>query len=135
MAIITNHDEIRTLLGGSHSIAVVGLSARPDRDSYRIAEYLMSAGYRIFPVNPLITSVFGIEGHPSLESIQEPIDIVDIFRRTEFVSDIVDAAIRVHARTVWMQVGIIDEVAAERAAAAGLNVIMDRCIMVEHRFS
>jgi len=135
MAIITNHDEIRTLLGGSHSIAVVGLSARPDRDSYRIAEYLIAAGYRIFPVNPLVTSVFGIKGHPNLESIQEPIDIVNIFRRSEFVSDIVDAAIRVHARTVWMQVGIVDEDAAERASAEGLNVVMDRCIMVEHRFS
>lgn len=134
MAIITDHDEIKEILRTAQTIAVVGLSDRPERDSFRVARYLQSQNYRIIPVNPLIPSAIGLACAPDLESIREPVDIVDVFRRSEFVPAIVESAIRIHARTVWLQVGIVHHEAAARADAAGLNVVMDRCIMVEHRF-
>lgn len=134
MPMISDRHEIRKILDVSHSIAVVGISDRPGRDSFHVSGYMLSQGYRIIPVNPNVRSVHGIECLPDLDAIGEPVDIVDIFRRSEFVPDIVEAAIRIHALTVWMQVGVINQAAADRAVAAGLNVVMDRCIMVEHRF-
>ncbi len=134
MAMITDHETIGEILRTSRTIAVVGLSDKPDRDSYRVAHYMLSQHYRIIPVNPLIQSVLGLECVGALESIKEPVDIVDVFRRSEFVPQIVESAIRMHARTIWTQVGIFHQGAADHADAAGLNVIMDRCIMVEHRF-
>ena len=124
---------IAELLRTSHTIAVVGLSARRFRPSYGVAEYMQRNGYRIIPVNPFIETVLGEKCYPNLDSIPERVDIVDIFRRPEFVPEIVDAAIRIGARAVWMQEGVTHEEAAARACAAGLAVVMDRCILKEHR--
>jgi len=121
------------LLKNAKTIAVVGLSNHRWRPSYGVSEYMQSAGYRIIPVNPVETEVLGEKAYASLDAIPEPVDIVDIFRRSEFVPDIVDAAIRIHAKCVWMQEGVIHEEAAEKARAAGLEVVMDRCILKEHR--
>ena len=121
------------LLKNAKTIAVVGLSNHRWRPSYGVSEYMQSAGYRIIPVNPVETEVLGEKAYSSLDAIPEPVDIVDIFRRSEFVPDIVDAAIRIHAKCVWMQEGVIHEEAAAKARAAGLEVVMDRCILKEHR--
>ena len=124
---------IPELLRASRVIAVVGLSSRRFRPSYGVTQYMQRAGYRIIPVNPRETEVLGEKAFPDLDSAPRPIDIVNIFRRSEFVPEIVDAAIRIGARAVWMQEGVVHEEAAARAHAAGLTVVMDRCILKEHR--
>ena len=124
---------IPELLKTSRTIAVVGLSSKRFRPSYGVAEYMQRNGYRIIPVNPLVETVLGEKCYPDLESVPERVDIVDIFRRAEFVPAIVEAAIRIGARAVWMQEGVVHEDAAERAATAGLVVVMDRCLLKEHR--
>jgi uncharacterized protein len=121
------------ILHSAHTIAVVGLSAKRYRPSYGVAEYLQRCGYRIIPVNPEETEVLGEKCYPDLDSVPISIDIVDIFRRSEFVPEIVEAAIRKGAKVVWMQEGVIHEEAARRARAAGLAVVMDRCILKDHR--
>ncbi len=121
------------ILQSSRTIAVVGLSGKRYRPSYGVAEYMKRSGYRIIPVNPNETEVFGEKCYPDLDSVPEPIDIVDIFRRSEFVPEIVEAAIRCGAKAVWMQEGVIHEEAARRAQAAGVAVVMDRCILKDHR--
>src|ERR1700727_1032590 len=121
------------LLKSAKTIAVVGLSSHRWRPSYGVSEYMQSAGYRIIPVNPTEAEVLGEKAYASLDEIPEPIDIVDVFRRPEFVPEIVDAAIRIHAKCVWMQEGVVHEEAAAKARAAGLEVVMDRCILKEHR--
>jgi hypothetical protein len=126
-------NRLAEILAGSHVIAVVGLSSKRWRASYGVAEYLRQAGYRIIPVNPNETEVLGEKSYPDLDSVPGPVDIVDIFRRSEFVPEIVEAAIRKGARVVWMQEGVIHEDAAQRAEAAGLVVAMDRCILKDHR--
>jgi uncharacterized protein len=123
------NDPVTEILKTSRTIAVVGLSNRKFRPSYGVADYLKSVGYRIIPVNPLEKEVLGEKSYARLEDIPEKIDIVDIFRRSEFVPDIVDAAIRIHARAVWMQEGVIHHEAAERARRAGLFVQMNSCIL------
>ncbi len=123
---------IRDLLKGSRTIAVVGLSDNPDRDSHRVSAYLQRAGYRIIPVNPALTEVLGEKCFASLRDIKEPVDLVDVFRRSEFVPPIVDDAIAIGAKAVWMQDGVVHEEAAERARAAGLAVVMDDCTMRRH---
>jgi len=128
----TAQDEsISKILASAKTIAVVGLSAKPYRASFGVTETLQSAGYRIFPVNPNETEILGEKCYARLEDIPEKIDIVDIFRRPEFVPEIVDAAIRIGARAIWMQEGVVDERAAERARRAGLFVVMDNCIAKE----
>jgi predicted CoA-binding protein len=122
---------VTKLLASAKTIAVVGLSAKPFRASFGVTETLQSSGYRIFPVNPNESEVLGEKCYPRLEDIPEKIDIVDIFRRPEFVPEIVDAAIRIGARAIWMQEGVEDEPSAERARRAGLFVIMDNCIAKE----
>jgi predicted CoA-binding protein len=124
---------ITELLRSVRTIAVVGLSSRRSRPSYGVSEYMQSAGYRIIPVNPQESEVLGEKAYPDLDSVPGPVDIVDIFRRSEYVPKIVEAAIRVGAKAVWMQEGVVHEEAAERARAAGLMVVMDRCILKEHR--
>jgi predicted CoA-binding protein len=124
---------VAEILQQSRTIAVVGLSSKRFRPSYGVAEYMQRAGYRIIPVNPEESEVLGEKSYPDLDSVPEAIDIVDIFRRSEFVPEIVEAAIRKGAKAVWMQEGVIDEEAARRAAEAGLDVVMDRCILKEHR--
>jgi predicted CoA-binding protein len=124
---------ITDILHSSRTIAVVGLSSKRYRPSYGVAEYMKRAGYRIIPVNPRETEVLGEKAYPDLESVPEPVDIVDIFRRPEFVPEVVEAAIRKHAKVVWMQEGVAHEDAARRAEEAGLDVVMDRCILKDHR--
>jgi predicted CoA-binding protein len=124
-------ESITKVLASARTIAVVGLSGKPHRASFGVTETLLSSGYRIFPVNPNETEVLGEKCYARLEDIPEKIDIVDIFRRPEFVPEIVDAAIRIGARAIWMQEGVEDEPSAERARRAGLFVIMDNCIAKE----
>jgi uncharacterized protein len=121
------------LLGWAKTIAVVGLSNKRWRASYGVSEYMQRAGYRIIPVNPELTAVLGEKCYPTLEAAPGPIDIVNIFRRSEAVPEIVDSAIKIGAKAVWMQEGVIHEAAAARARAAGLIVVMDRCLLKEHR--
>ena len=124
---------IKKILETYKNIAVVGLSSQTSRPSYSVSRYMQTVGYRIIPVNPNETEVLGEKAYASLDDVPGPIEIVDIFRRPEFVPDVVDAAIRRKARVIWMQLGIVNEAAAARALAAGLEVVMDRCILVEHR--
>jgi len=121
------------LLGSAKTIAVVGLSNKRWRASYGVSEYMQRAGYKIIPVNPELTEALGEKCYPDLDAAPRPIDIVNIFRRPEYVPEIVDAAIRIGAKAVWMQEGVIHEAAAARARAAGLIVVMDRCLLKEHR--
>jgi uncharacterized protein len=123
---------IPDLLKKSHVIAVVGLSSKKFRPSYGVAEYMQKEGYRIIPVNPNETEVLGEKAYARLEDVPEHVDIVDIFRRSEYVAPLVEEAIRRGASAVWMQEGVVDEEAAEKARAAGLAVVMDRCILKEH---
>jgi uncharacterized protein len=124
---------VAEILKQSRTIAVVGLSSKRYRPSYGVAEYMQRSGYRIIPVNPEESEVLGEKSYPDLDSVPDAIDIVDIFRRSEFVPEIVEAAIRKGAKAIWMQEGVIHEDAARRAAEAGLDVVMDRCILKEHR--
>jgi uncharacterized protein len=132
MTFLDSETDLRTLLTTSRTIAVVGLSDNRSRDSYGVARYLQHHGYTIIPVNPTLRSVLGEKAVPDLETIDGPVDIVDIFRRPEHVPAIVEAAIRIRARAVWMQFGVLHEEAAQRASTAGLQVVTDRCIKVEH---
>jgi predicted CoA-binding protein len=125
--------QIDEILRTCHTIAVVGLSPRRFRPSHGVAEYMQRAGYRIIPVNPTQTQILGEKCYPDLDSVPDAVDIVDIFRRSEFVPDIVEAAIRKGAKVVWMQEGVVHEDAARRAMEAGLVVVMDRCILKDHR--
>jgi hypothetical protein len=124
--------EIRAILQTARTVAVVGLSDKPDRDSYRVAAYLQRAGYRIIPVNPAIREVLGEQAYPNLRDVPETIDVVDIFRRPDSVPPIVEDAIAIGARVVWMQDGIVHNEAADRARAAGLQVVMSKCMLREH---
>ncbi|HXG34647.1 MAG TPA: CoA-binding protein [Bryobacteraceae bacterium] len=124
---------IPELLRSARTIAVVGLSGKPWRPSHGVAEYMQRAGYRIIPVNPNETEVLGEKAYPSLEAVPEKVDIVNVFRRPEYVPEIVEAAIRIGAPAIWLQEGVVNEAAAERARQAGLFVVMDRCILKEHR--
>ena len=123
---------IKEILDTYKTIAVVGLSSQTWRPSYGVSQYMQNAGYRIIPVNPNETEVLGERAYASLDDIPQPFEIVDIFRRPEYVPDIVEAAIRRNARVVWMQLGVANEAAAARARAAGLEVVMDRCILQDH---
>ena len=126
-------DGIRTLLTEARTIALVGASDRPDRASYGVMAYLQQRGYRVIPVNPQITGehLHGEFVFRDLDQIGEPIDIVDIFRNSAAASEAVDAAIPAGAKAVWMQLGVVNEAAAARAEAAGLQVVMDRCPKIE----
>lgn len=128
-----NADVIKDVLDKTKTIAVVGLSAKPDRPSYDVAAYLQSQGYRIIPVNPAINSVLGEKAYPDLASVPGPIDVVDIFRKSEDAGPVVDEAIKAGAGTVWLQLGVVDEEAAKRAVQAGLKVVMDKCMKHEHK--
>jgi predicted CoA-binding protein len=126
-------DAILELLKNYKTIAVVGLSSNPMRPSYDVTEYMQAAGYRIIPVNPNEREVLGEKSYARLEDVREKIEIVNVFRRAEEVPAVVESAIRVGAKVVWMQQGVENEEAAEKARAAGLMVIEDACILVEHR--
>jgi predicted CoA-binding protein len=125
-------DQINDLLRIARTIAIVGLSSNPDRASYRVAQYLQCQGYKIIPVNPGIKEALGEKAYPGLRDVPSGVDIVDVFRRSEEVPAIADDAILIKAKALWMQEGIVNKPAAQKAEAAGLRVIMDRCIMKEH---
>jgi hypothetical protein len=133
MASLAQHDPIAEILKHAKNIAVVGLSSSPLRPSHGVAAYLQTQGYHIIPVNPQIEEALGQPAYPSLMDVPVKIDIVDIFRRSDAVAEIVDQAIQLKVRAIWMQEGVIDEKAAEKARQAGIFVVMDRCILVEHR--
>ena len=124
---------VRDILEKSKVIAVVGLSPKPERDSHEVAKYLQGQGYRIVPVNPRADTILGEKSYPDLASIPGKVDVVDIFRRSDDVPPVVDQAIAIGAKAVWMQLGIVNEGAAAKAREAGLGVVMDRCMLVEHR--
>lgn len=129
-----NADQIvRKILDETKTIAVVGLSSRRERPGYYVPAYLQRQGYRIIPVNPALSEALGENAYPDLPSVPEPVDLVLLFRRSEAVPPFVEDAIRIGARAVWMQSGIANEEAAGSARRAGMDVVMDRCMMVEHR--
>lgn len=130
---LTKDEDIKALLEGARTIAMVGASDRPDRPSYGVMEKLQRHGYRVIPVNPQITGehVHGEYVCGRLEQLGDPIDIVDVFRRSNAVGEVVDDAIAIGAKAVWMQLGVVDEAAAARAEAAGLKVVMDRCPAID----
>ncbi len=125
-------DSIREILEQYKTLAVVGLSSKFMRPSHGVSEYMQSNGYRIIPVNPQEFSVLGEKAYASIDEVPETFDVVVIFRKPEFVPEVVEAAIRKGAKVVWMQEGVVHHDAAERARAAGLQVVMDRCILKEH---
>lgn len=129
---LTDQVHIDALLKATRTIAVVGISDKPHRASHEVAHYLLDAGYRIIPVNPVVKEVLGLTCYPDLASVPEPIDMVDVFRRGEEIGPIVDAAIAVGAKSLWLQLGVINEPEAERASVAGLQVVMDRCVKIDH---
>ncbi len=127
-----NDKQIKKLFETAHTIATIGLSTDPEKPGRYVPEYLKSIGYRIIPVNPRITEALGEKAYPDLQSIPDQVDIVQIFRPPEEVPAIVDEAIKKGARAVWMQIGTSHAEAAKKAERAGLGVVMDRCMMVEH---
>ncbi len=131
---LTRDEDIAELLGSARNIAMIGASDRPDRASYGVMQFLQDRGYRVFPVNPQLTGehIHGEYVWRELSQIGEPIDIVDIFRRPQAAGEAVDQAIFAGAKAVWMQLGVINEAAAQRAREAGLEVVMDACVKIEH---
>ncbi|MGB2697528.1 MAG: CoA-binding protein [Candidatus Zixiibacteriota bacterium] len=125
-------EKIRELLTQSTTIAVVGLSQNPSRPSYGVANYLKKQNYRIIPVNPTQPEILGEKSYPTLSDIPEKVDIVDIFRRPEFVAPVVEEAIKIKAKAIWMQSGIVNHQAAQKAKEARLMVVMDKCLAVAH---
>jgi predicted CoA-binding protein len=133
MSTLVQSDAITELLKGAKTIAVVGLSDNPLRVSHGVSAYMQGQGYRIIPVNPRIESSLGERAYGSLGEVEEKIDIVNVFRRPEFVEEVVEQAIALKVPAIWMQEGVIHERAAEKARQAGIFVVMDRCILKEHR--
>ncbi|HXC44323.1 MAG TPA: CoA-binding protein [Candidatus Dormibacteraeota bacterium] len=133
MTFLTSADPVTEILKSARTIAVVGLSDNALRPSHGVASYMQSRGYRIVPVNPQIKFSLGEKAFASLREVQEKIDIVNIFRRPEFVEEIVDQAIALKVPAIWMQEGVIHEKSAVKARRAGIFVVMDRCILIEHR--
>lgn len=125
-------DTLRRLLQETETIAVVGLSDKPDRDSFRVARYMQKKGYRIIPVNPRLQKVLGENCYPDLSSIPERVDIVNIFRRSDQVPPVVKEALSLKPRAVWLQLGISSDEAADMVSGTGITMVMDRCIKVEH---
>jgi predicted CoA-binding protein len=133
MPLITDPAGLGDLLAASRTIAIVGWSPNPSRPSHSVAEYLRTAGFRVFPVNPEVGTASGNPAFSSLREIPEPIDIVTVFRRPEYVPEVVEDVLAVRAKTLWLQDGVVHAEAADRAMAAGLRVVMDRCIRRDHR--
>jgi len=123
---------LKALLEEVRTVAVVGLSSDASKDSYRVASYLKQHGYRIIPVTPRAEEILGEKAYPDLKSISEPIDVVDVFRRPEFLPGVAEEAVNAGAKVLWMQLGIRNEEAARIAASAGLTVVQDACILQEH---
>jgi predicted CoA-binding protein len=130
---MNNPENIHRIFDECRTIAVVGLSSKRERPSHGVAAYMRSLGYKVIPVNPNETEVFGEKAFPDLASVTEKVDLVDVFRRSAEAGKAVDEAIAIGAKAVWMQEGVIDQNAAQRAIEAGLMVVMDRCWLKEHR--
>ncbi len=130
---MNSDDAIREILLSARTIASVGLSSNEEKDSYGVASYLKEQGYRIIPVNPTATEILGEKAYPDLQSVPEKIDLVQVFRKPEDVPPVVDDAIKAGAKFVWMQEGIVNEEAAQKAREAGLQVVMDACMRASHR--
>jgi hypothetical protein len=130
---IPSDEEIIEILRPPKTIAVVGISDKPERDSHDVALYLQTQFYHVIPVNPMLERVLNRRCYPSLNEIEEEVDIVDIFRRSDAVPEIVDEAIAIGAKVVWMQLGVVNDAAAEKAENAGIQVVTNRCIKQEHR--
>jgi len=130
--IITQDEALKQILGDAKRIAVVGHSANPARTSYQIAAYLRRVGYTVYPVNPTVDEIDGEPSYASLADLPEPVDIVNVFRRSEHLADVVQAAINAAVPTVWAQLGVMSEAAATLAAQHDMSLVMDRCIKVEH---
>ena len=126
-------DLITRILSESHTVAIVGLSPDPERDSYEVAAYLQAHGYRIIPVNPNAAEILGERSYADLRSIPERIDLVDVFRRPAATPEIAEAAVAIGAKALWLQIDIVNDQAAVIARAGGVDVVMDRCTMIEHR--
>ena len=129
---IEDDAKIREILTSARTIAVVGASSKPWRDSHRISQYLKHQGYTVIPVNPTYESIDGEKCYPDLKSVAVPIDIVDVFRNPDAVVEIIDDAIAAKAKIIWLQLGVINEGAAQKAERAGLKVVMDHCIAIDH---
>ena len=125
-------EEIKDILTESKTIAIVGLSQNPDRDSHKVARYLLRNGYKIVPVNPAYDEVLGEKSYPSVKDVPFAIDIVDIFRKPDVIPGLVDEAIEKKAKTVWMQLGLSNNQAAQKATEAGLKVVQNKCLKIEH---
>ena len=128
-----NKQKIKELLEEAKVIAVVGHSDKPYRTSYQIAHFLRNAGYKVYPVNPTVDQIDGEKSYASLDEIPEPIDIVDVFRRAEHLPQVVEDSIRTNAKAVWGQLGVVDWEAGKKAEEAGMDVVMDLCIKIEHQ--
>jgi len=127
-----HNSEIYEILNKNKSIAVVGMSNNPLRPSNQVSNYMINAGYKIYPVNPKYKQIFGLECYPDLKSIPVKVDIVNVFRRPEYVEEIVEESVEIGAKVIWFQLGVINHKAALKAQDYGLKVIMDRCIKIEH---
>jgi len=130
---MNNDQMLKEILLSARTIASVGLSSNPEKDSYSVAQYLKSQGYRVIPVNPTVSEVLGETSYPDLASVPEKIDVVQVFRKPEDVPPVVEGAIKAGAKVVWMQEGIVNEEAAQTARAAGLQVVMDACMRETHQ--
>ena len=126
-------DKVRRILQDTEVIAVVGLSPNPQRDSNMVARYMQSKRYRVIPVNPAAEEVLGEKSYPSLRDVPQKVDMVNVFRRSEYLPEIVDAAVEIGAKSLWTQLGIVHEESTRRAEDAGLDVVTNRCFMVEHQ--
>jgi predicted CoA-binding protein len=131
--LVTDDEGLRRILGQVRSIAMIGASDDPARPSYGVFRYLARVGYHVIPVTPAFATVQGVKAYPRLADVPEPIDMVDVFRRSDQVAPHVDEAIAAGAKVLWLQIGVIDEIAAEKAHRAGLQVVMDRCPLIEHK--
>jgi predicted CoA-binding protein len=130
---MNNDQDLKNILLSAKTIASVGLSGNQEKDSYWVASYLQEQGYRVIPVNPTATEILGEKSYPDLESVPEKIDVVQVFSKPEDVPPVVDGAIKTGAKVVWMQEGIVNEAAAQKARQAGLQVVMDTCMRATHR--
>ena len=130
---MNSDEQLRAILTNYRNVAVVGLSPNPDRPGNEVARYLLANGYNVIPVNPGVDEVLGLRSYQTLEDVPEPIEIVDVFRRSEYVPDIARSTAGIGAKVLWTQLGVISAEGAEIAASAGLQVVMDRCALIEHR--
>ena len=130
---MNNDKEMKEILLSVKTIASVGVSSNPEKESYDVVAYLKEQGYRVIPVNPTATEIFGEKAYPSLSAIPEKVDVVQVFRKPEDVPPVVDEAIKIGTKVVWMQAGIVNEEAAQKARDAGMQVVMDACMRATHR--